>query len=92
MDKAANKIIGRAIARMRNLRHIKQVELAATTGLNQMYISRIENGIQTLSLPRLYVLLEGMDSNIITFERNRSVIANTIDISPMPEWSGTKYE
>ena len=52
--------LGRTIAEARTLTNVSQTELSAQTGIDRSYLSRMEGGLSTVHIERLFVTLRAL--------------------------------
>lgn len=71
-DKKLAKNLGALVAARRNVLGLTQGELAETVGIEQESMSRIETGMITPSLSRLFSLADALDCSIETLLRPAS--------------------
>lgn len=57
------RAVGEVLGETRKVQHRKQIEVAATAGINAVTLSRIENGHRDVSLRELFALREALGVN-----------------------------
>lgn len=60
---AMARAVGEVLGETRKAQHRKQIEVAATAGINVVTLSRTENGHRDVSLRDLFALCEALDVN-----------------------------
>lgn len=72
--------IGSQLRRLRKAQGLTQADLAATSGLRQELISRIEQGHPGVHLEAIFKLLAALDQEMILQPRTRSSASDIADI------------
>lgn len=58
-----NEALARAISRQRKAIHLSQEELAAIAGIHRTYVSQIERGLKSPTLPVLFKIAAALNTN-----------------------------
>jgi len=78
--------LGLRIRTARLLAQLSQGDLAAATGIDQAYISRIERGERTPTLEGLYALANALDTPVVELlSRQNNNAKHTDSSAPTPE-------
>ncbi len=65
------KILGNNIKKYRKLKNFRQIDLATALDLSEDYICRVENGLKSISLKKLFQLADILEikmSDLINFD------------------------
>lgn len=63
---AKRRQLGKRIAKVRKTRHLSQKQLSFLAGINNSYLSEVENGLANISIDKLFDITEALGVSLST--------------------------